>query len=223
VIEAGSIIRPAVHSDVGALVRVHLRCFPESTLTTLGPKFLTLYYDSLVGSPVAAVRVAELAGDPAGLRLTGFVGGCSAPGEFHRSLLRRYGIRMFWAALPSLLRGRVSLAPIAAGILDRLKPSPEVHEGAELASVAVDPDFQGRGIGGRLVGAFVEAMDQSGVRSVILGTRDAATVRLYERYGFVVIQQRSEKNGGVAYLMRRSKESETALPKPRPEAGPSCR
>jgi ribosomal protein S18 acetylase RimI-like enzyme len=58
---------------------------------------------------------------------------------------------------------------------------------AELAKLAVVPDFQGRGIGGRLVRASVERAREMGFQKIVLvsNTRLKTAVHLYESMGFI--------------------------------------
>lgn len=56
-----------------------------------------------------------------------------------------------------------------------------------LGQIVVCPDARGQGVGDRIVGALVDYLERSGVRSIYLdGTQ--AGVPLYERHGFVRVQ-----------------------------------
>lgn len=72
-------------------------------------------------------------------------------------------------------------APIGVVLCSRCRPGE-----AFIIEVAVEPDWQGRGVGTALVGRSVELLAGQGVTSVSLGvTRsNAAALRLYERAGF---------------------------------------
>lgn len=61
-----------------------------------------------------------------------------------------------------------------------------VLDEAELLTLAVDPDFQGKGTGGRLVAAFLAAARTRGaVRAFLEVAEDNAAARvIYERAGF---------------------------------------
>jgi GNAT superfamily N-acetyltransferase len=55
----------------------------------------------------------------------------------------------------------------------------------ELALVAVDPAWQGKGLGGGLVGRLLQGVPPGG--RVTLSTQEAHVARLYERHGFAVV------------------------------------
>merc|ERR1712176_1229777 len=56
---------------------------------------------------------------------------------------------------------------------------------------ALAPKKQGRGIGGRVLEAVMQSLvDKAGGLPVMLMTQEGATVRLYERHGFRVLDHR---------------------------------
>ena len=57
-----------------------------------------------------------------------------------------------------------------------------------LGPVAVDPHLQGQGIGGAMLGAFCERMDQEQTLSY-LETDKLENVRFYQKFGFKVIEE----------------------------------
>src|ERR1700712_1098093 len=69
-------------------------------------------------------------------------------------------------------------------------PTPMTDATWDLYWIAVDPDIQGRGIGRRLYGAFVDRMKERGGRQVRIETSSkeiyGATGGFYERLGFTV-------------------------------------
>lgn len=61
-----------------------------------------------------------------------------------------------------------------------------VRQGAHIGRLAVDPVFQGRGIGGRLLSGALRRLWQQGARRVTLNTQEdnLRSQRLYARFGF---------------------------------------
>ena len=57
-----------------------------------------------------------------------------------------------------------------------------------LAAIGVDPDQQGKGVGGALLGPILERADASGLHCY-LETQKDSNVRLYEKHGFAVSQK----------------------------------
>ena len=67
-----------------------------------------------------------------------------------------------------------------------------VTDEGELADLAVDPEYRGRGVGGFLVGRAVDRARARGVRSLFLEVRESneGALSLYRSRGFHVISVR---------------------------------
>ena len=78
---------------------------------------------------------------------------------------------------------------------------------ADVQTIAVAPDAQGRGIGGTLLEALVEQARAAGATSLLLEVRadNSAAIALYERHGFdrIAVRRRYYQPGDVdAWVMR---------------------
>ena len=77
----------------------------------------------------------------------------------------------------------------------------------EVHTIGVDPDFQGHGIGRRLLGALLALADADGAAVFLeVRTDNAAAIGLYESEGFVTIGLRKryyQTSGADAFTMRR--------------------
>ena len=78
---------------------------------------------------------------------------------------------------------------------------------ADVQTVAVSPDAQGRGLGRLLLDALVAEAARRGATSVLLEVRadNPAAIRLYERTGFerIAVRRRYYQPGGIdAHVMR---------------------
>ena len=72
-----------------------------------------------------------------------------------------------------------------------------------LDSVAVEPGWQGRGIGSALIEFAFEHVRESGV-AIVLETGTPRNVRLYERLRFHVVEEAGPPEGGPqVWFMRR--------------------
>jgi len=171
-------------ADVNAVVRVHMQAFPGFFLTFLGPGFLMQMYRGIASDPVGIAFVAERGGT-----CCGFVAGTAEPAGFYSRLLQRRFFQFgFHAALAVLRRPRV--APRLLRAFTRPKEAQEGGAGrAELMSLAVLPSSRGSGMGSRLIDAFMQRAEASGVHAVFLSTdavdNDAVNA-LYVRHGFAV-------------------------------------
>jgi ribosomal protein S18 acetylase RimI-like enzyme len=176
-------VRNATSGDVEAVVATHLRAFDGFFLTMLGPRFLRRLYSAFLREPTGILVVGE---DDSVVR--GFVAGTTQPKGFFRRLLARQGAGFALSAVPALLRSPRRVARrLLAAVTYRGEAPAALPEAALLSSIAVDPDFSGRGLAGSLLQGFIEEARQKGCRAIYLTTDrdDNSQVRsFYERNGF---------------------------------------
>jgi len=75
----------------------------------------------------------------------------------------------------------------------------------EIHTVGVDPDFQGQGIGRRMMTDLLDFAGDDGVVYLEVRTDNAPAIALYESLGFVQVglRKRYYRTGADAYTMRR--------------------
>jgi ribosomal protein S18 acetylase RimI-like enzyme len=82
--------------------------------------------------------------------------------------------------------------------------------------LAVDPSYQGKGVGGRLIRPVLERADASGT-ACYLETENAKNLAFYERHGFrIVAEERVPRLGVPTWSMIREPVSGEKPPAPRP-------
>jgi ribosomal protein S18 acetylase RimI-like enzyme len=179
-------IRPMVLEDVTRVAELQVATLPDDVWSKLRVGFLRLFYEEFLQRPHIAIAAIQQAS------LIGFVVGSPRPDRFFRGLLDKRLLKLLVAAAPSGL-GQPGLS---LRILRRLARRPHPNAPAEssegeraalLMYMAVDPGFQGRGIGRALAEAFVEEAAQSGATHVRLKTEkfgNEATNAFYRRLGF---------------------------------------
>jgi ribosomal protein S18 acetylase RimI-like enzyme len=97
--------------------------------------------------------------------------------------------------------------PAASGILTWRDSDPDLCDGhttAHLSNLIVDPRFQGRGLGSRLIAVIEDAARERGFTRITIGvdaTNDRAR-RLYERKGYAWLKDKTEAWGLVHYLWK---------------------
>lgn len=175
-------LRPAEHADTRAVVQTHLASFDGFFLSTLGPRFLRLFYEGMIDVESGVLIVAV-----DGNRIVGFVGGATEQIGFYGSLLKTRAIRFAFAAAVAGLR-----TPTAIPRLIRARQRSSGHAdtplGSCLMTLGVLPGQEGRGIGQSLVNEFESEISRIGERSYCLTTdadKNDRTNRFYESLGFV--------------------------------------
>jgi glycosyltransferase involved in cell wall biosynthesis/ribosomal protein S18 acetylase RimI-like enzyme len=179
---AGSIIRSATTRDLHDIVTIHRKAFDQFFLTRLGPGFLRMYYELVLGYRAGIVLVSEKHGI-----LNGFVCGFVDPAEFYR-LMWRHRRALAAPAMRAVLR-RPWLAVNVMHAVRRLQTSAEQWppKSCELSSIAVAPEEAGNGLGKTLLRAFLDHSWSKRAQSVYLTTDAEANERanaLYREMGF---------------------------------------
>lgn len=176
-------IRPMRQSDLTAVVEVHLAAFPEFFLSSLGARFLKLFYDGIIRHPAGLAFVAET-----NVGVTGFVTGSSSPGGFYRALFRAQWWRFALAATAPLMRHPARLRRLIGGVSRRVVRTGD-PAAAELMSIAMHPTAQGKGMGRQLVLKFLEEARGRGAVRVSLATDRWSNDRVntfYQGLGFTL-------------------------------------
>ena len=175
---------PMSPTHVDEVVKVHLAGFAGYFLSFLGPRFLRMLYKGILDDPggIGLVVTSE------GGRIEGFAAGVLQQAGFYRRLIKSRKWAFAAASMPSLLR-RPWIAPRLLRALRLPAESTKAAAEACLMSLAVRPDAESMGLGGRLIEGFCLEVSRRGAPAVCLTTdqynNDQAN-RLYTRWGFKI-------------------------------------
>jgi GNAT superfamily N-acetyltransferase len=132
-------------------------------------------------------------------------------GRLSEEQFRRAGFPEALALLSGPAQGRLAALLAVEDILEREIPLPRWYLGV----LAVGPEAQGQGRGGRLLQPILERADREGL-PVSLETLRERNVGYYERLGFEIAARGRLAGGGPPFwVMRRGPRGETARPVPR--------
>lgn len=193
---ATSTVRPAVPADLSAIARVHARAFLGFFLTLLGEPFLRQYYRLTLEHAGGLLLVAEQGGE-----IVGFASGFLRPADFYESLSRskwRLAPAIAWGVLrrPSTIGRILSASRQVRG--GQAAKAPWSGAPAELASIGVDPDRGGQGIGTTLLRAFAAAANSRHADYVYLTTdaeHNEPVNAFYLRNGFDLVTSYTAAGG----------------------------
>lgn len=197
----------ATRSDLTEIARIFIRAFPESIEHYVGrpipPDALRDVFAICLAAEPDAFFVARADG-----RVAGYV---FAPSSFPRvvrtALRQGYLLGMFarWVS------GRygIGLHPVviaAKNWLALLREShePTMHADARILSIAVDPDFQGEGIGTGLMSTAMEYLLSKRVPAVRLEVRpeNGPARHVYEKYGFKGVGETRDTQGAWLVMVK---------------------
>ncbi|MEW5804097.1 MAG: GNAT family N-acetyltransferase [bacterium] len=174
-------IKSVLLNDLPQVVDIHIKSFPNFFLTFLGKDFLLLLYKGICNEPDGIILGAFLDD-----QIEGFIAGVTNQCGFYKRLIKRQKWAFAFASLKALLR----CPRIAPRLLRALrKPSEAQQASAEacLMSIAVRPEYEGKGIGRQLVEAFNQELINRGISSVCLTTDKNHNDRVnqfYQKLGF---------------------------------------
>lgn len=165
----------ATPADADRIADLHRTRIGEGFLPRLGPRFLRRLYRRMCRSDDCVVLVAR-----DGSRIVGFAAGATDLGALYRRFLLRDGPVAAIEAAPRLVRHLPRVLETLR--YERGGGAP----GAEVLSVAVDPEAAGRGLGRTLVGRLVQALAARGATEirVVTGADNVAALRMYRACGF---------------------------------------
>jgi len=201
-------LRRGAPSDAAAVAAMHHELIAEGFLSSLGQRFLRRLYRRVALSDDAFVLVAEADATP-----VGFIAGAVSLGRLYRRFAARDAVVVVLGSLPRLVAAwRRALETLRHG--DEPAGSPGA---AELLSVAVRPQWRGRGVGARLVTGFLAEVAGRGADAsrVVVGADNAAAIAMYRRAGFVPARTFELHRGTTSLLMEHAGAG-SAAPPPRP-------
>lgn len=151
--------------DVSEIVRIHCRAFKGFFLTSLGIPFLTFYYKRFVQSD-ETVCIVAFEDD----KMIGFSAATKECKGFNSRLIKQnfWGFGML--SLRLLLTNPQALVRLAKN-LTKISDSVEDDEDyAELYSIGVDGNYQGQGVGKKLLAMTEKVMKKEKVERLSLTT-----------------------------------------------------
>jgi ribosomal protein S18 acetylase RimI-like enzyme len=176
--------RELTDADVPEVTRIHLMAFREFFLSQLGESFLNLYYKCfLIDKNGFGIGIFDDEGN-----LMGFSVATAHSKGFNRNLVLSnilpfavMGIQILFTRPKSLIRLFKNMS----------KNSSHGYDGnyAELFSIAVNPDKQGRGIGKLLLEDVEKSMFEKGCRCITLTTdffNNADVINFYLNTGYTI-------------------------------------
>lgn len=190
------LVRPMTVPDLDFATDLHLGSLDHGLFPALGKRFLKAYLETFLTSPYGVALIAEQDGRP-----VGFLVGTTDDREHYRQVLRRSGSSLAVRGVKALAlrpavawrfartrafryaRGALRLARSASS---STAPAATSGKDAVLVHMAVAPQCRGRGVGSRLVEAFVENVRRGGLSGIRLITRSgsAGAAAFYEKLGW---------------------------------------
>jgi len=177
-------IKNADFSDCREIAKIHKECLTKSFLATLGEKFLTLLYKTLVEYKKGILLVAEDNG-----KIIGFVSATADTGGFYKYFLKKKFIEASFLLLPKA----INLNTLRK-IFETLKYSKKnkiniLLPKAELLSIAVKEDYQRKGVAQQLFKALAKEFYKKGINEfkIVVGDSLLNAKKFYRKMGCIKV------------------------------------
>lgn len=139
-------IRKADINDVVEIVKIHQQAFPGFFLTTLGGRFLNLYYKCMCRCDEAVTLCAVEDGE-----VVGFASSALKSAGFNSRLIKSNMIPFMGESIKLLFTRPMSLVRLVKNFTKKSSSMEDDGNYAELFSIGVSPSCQGKGVGSLLL------------------------------------------------------------------------
>lgn len=130
---------------IKAIAKLHKKAFPTFFLTRLGESFLCTLYSGYMADENSGIIVAEEHN-----KLVGFIAYSKNYPEFYRGLIKYHLIKFAFCSLKALIH-HPSFIKRLLGAFKKSESVVKEERYVELASICVDPEIEGKGVGTKLV------------------------------------------------------------------------
>ena len=189
--------------DVEDIVRVHIKAFPSSFLSRLGPSFLFVFIKYMVTCKDIHVRILKQ-----GKEIIGYSAISSGNYSLWRGLILKYPLACVYHLAKMIIYGSVK----PHEVLNRIRSNGSFVYGTwHLHSIAVLPSYQGKGIGKRLmqiVEEYIHEVYHGSVNQFSLSLttnklENSEVIRFYKSIGFAVESSATINDREMLFLIQR--------------------
>lgn len=180
-------IRRATISDIEQLVHIHNDAFTGFFLTSLGSYFLSFYYTCFIKSTEGIIICAEENG-----MLIGFAAATQSCKGFNKCLIKKNPGAFCLLVTRLLFTNPKSLIRLAKNMTKTRKDIQDMEDYAELFSIAVKNNNQGKGVGKKLLSAVESSLKEVNINRLSLTTdyyANDATLTFYKSLKFKILYE----------------------------------
>ena len=169
------IIRVATTKDVPQIVNIHINAFEGFFLTTLGRSFLSFYYTAVADNEIY-----------------GFAAATKQCKGYNSNLIKTNFISFIGLAIKLLFTKPSALIRLAKNISKKSNVIDDPEDYAELYSIGVAENAQGKGIGKKLLTTIEDKMKAEGVEKISLTTdfyNNDSAIAFYRTMGYQTLYE----------------------------------
>ena len=197
------VIRRINNSVPKGIIDVHLQAFQGFFLSSLGRRFLTLYYTTLMKSPkgilICMFNEAQ--------KVVGFAAGTSISKNFHKEILFNKPFAYAWILLPKVIFNPAIIFRLIKNMSKNSSEERDDGNYAELLSIAVSPRYASDGAGKKLLNAFEDQVLENHCEQIALTTdkkNNEKVLSFYQKNGYEVFYEFEAYPSRAMYKMIKS-------------------
>lgn len=175
-------IRRATFSDIDEIVNIHCSAFKDFFLTSLGKSFLKFYYKSFIKNSNGIIFCA-LENDT----ILGFAATTKICRGFNSQLLKNNFCGFCLIAVKLLFTRPLALIRLGKNMTKKSDDIVDAEDYAELYSIGVSENAQGKGVGKQLLFATENELIEEGIAKLSLTTdyfNNESAVAFYNKLGY---------------------------------------
>lgn len=180
-------IRKAEQADIESIVKIHCDAFEGFFLTSLGIDFLKFYYICFINSSETVTMCAVENG-----KIMGFSASTKVCKGFNSRLIKSNLVDFGMLSIKLMLTSPRALIRLLKNLTKKGEVVEDNEDYAELYSIGVSQDAQGKGVGKLLLATSEKIMKEEGVKRVSLTTdyyNNDAAVGFYLSMGYEVLYE----------------------------------
>ena len=178
-------VKTIPRSDINKVIQVHKSSFKDFFLTELGDRFLHVYYES-----VRKDRRGVLLGFYEAQTLMGFCAATTISKGFNSYLIKKNFSSFFWISLRLFFTNFTALIRLFKNLTKKNPGVKDEGDYAELLSIGVDDDSQGKGIGKALLIQLENELQKKGIKKLSLTTdfdNNEKAISFYKKLGYEIL------------------------------------
>lgn len=173
--------------DVPQIVNIHMNTFEGFFLTSLGRTFLSFYYNAFINSKDSIVLCSVVDN-----KVCGFAAATKQCKGYNLNLIKSNLIKFIWLSLRLLFVKPSALIRLVKNLSKKSDIVEDAEDYAELYSIGIADNVQGKGVGKKLLTAIEDNMRGEGVEKISLTTdfyNNDSAVAFYRTMGYQTLYE----------------------------------
>lgn len=179
-------IRALNHSDCVQVSNLHLKAFPSFFLTSFGQSFLSAFYTAIIKHP-NGIYVGLFDNE----NIVAFAVGASKKRGFYTEILKSNVVPLLIKSLLSIFKSPSKLMRLYKALITKDSIEDYILNNATLLSICVNPLYEEKGFGTKILTAFEEIAFQisNGISLTTDAVNNDYVNHYYQKNEYVILKQ----------------------------------